>query len=110
VVLKQEQDSIDAEDALRISTLQDDIDATTVQVNIVENKLLRVEKSLGVTSRQRLAKLKGNGFLRLRMNARALKAHIRARVIYHKFEREKLERVYRHQIMREFISSVARAL
>jgi hypothetical protein len=38
------------------------------------------------------------------MNARALKARIRARVIDHKFECQKLERVYRHQVLRESLA------
>lgn len=66
-----------------------------------KKSIASAEKALGVKGRQRLDTLRGDGFLRLRMNARALKARIRAKVIDHKFERRKLERAYRHQVMRK---------
>jgi hypothetical protein len=50
-----------------------------------------LERSLGVSARQELNKLKGNPYLRARMNARVLKTRLRARVIELKFERSKLE-------------------
>ena len=65
----------------------------------MQKRLTSAEKALGMHSHQRLEKLKGNSFLRLRMNARALKARMQARLVNHKFERCKLKRVYRHQVM-----------
>ncbi|KDQ11852.1 hypothetical protein BOTBODRAFT_113727 [Botryobasidium botryosum FD-172 SS1] len=72
--------------------------ATSAQVNA---SLKAMEKALGVTGKQQLAALKGNPYLRARMNARALRARIRARIIEHKFERTKIERAFRRQMQQE---------
>lgn len=87
---------------------EDEDDAIQSQVHELEKvlnetraRLKDMEKALGVGGRKRLAQLKGNTYLRLRMNARALKARLRSKVIDHKFERSQLERAYRHQIMRK---------
>ena len=97
--LKHEQTATPSEDELRHSILLDEIEATATQIEVTQKRLTSAEKALGVRSCQRLEKLKGNGFLRLRMNVRALKARMRARLVNHKFECRKLERVYRHQVM-----------
>ena len=53
---------------------------------------------LGVDHQLALHKLLGNEFLRLRMNALALKQRIRERLRHRKFELENLERAYRTTI------------
>ncbi|KDQ08818.1 hypothetical protein BOTBODRAFT_118161, partial [Botryobasidium botryosum FD-172 SS1] len=63
--------------------------------------LKTMEKALGVTGKQQLAVLKGDPYLRARMNARALRSRIRARIIEHKFERTKIERAFRRQMQQE---------
>lgn len=103
--LKEQRINLNGDDTIHRSLLQDEIDAMQLHFEMTKKKLRNAERALGVTARQRLEKLKGNGFLQLRMSARALKARIRAQVINHKFEREKLERVYRHKVMRECYSS-----
>jgi hypothetical protein len=52
--------------------------------------------TLGVDGRLNLQRLTNDNFLRLRMNARALKKRIRDRLRQRKFELERLERAYRH--------------
>ena len=98
--LKHEWTATPSEDKICHSVLLDKVETTTTQIEVTQKRLTSAEKALGVCNRQRLEKLKGNGFLRLRMNARALKARVRARLVNHKFECRKLERVYRHQVMR----------
>ena len=56
--------------------------------------------ALGTDSAARLQELRGNAYIAARVNARALRANIREAVRSHKFEREKLERSYRNQVMR----------
>lgn len=57
--------------------------------------------SLGAEQCRRLEAMRGNAYLRARVNARALRPAIRHALQAHKFERQKLERAYRHQVMRE---------
>lgn len=81
----------------------DEIESVQEALATVTRKLKITENALGVSARRKLEDLKGNVFLRHRMNARALKERIRAKLIAHKFERRKLERIYRHQIMRKSV-------
>ena len=66
--LKHERTATPSEDELRHSILLDKIEATATQIEVTQKRLTSAEKALGVRSRQCLEKLKGNGFLRLRMN------------------------------------------
>jgi hypothetical protein len=65
-------------------------------VSKMEHGLRQKKSSLGVSEQADLAKLKESSFLRLRMNALALKQRIRDRLRQRKFEMEKFERTYRH--------------
>ena len=62
----------------------------------IEEGLRRKKAVLGVGEQANLVKLKQDLFLRLRMNALALKQRIRDRLRQRKFEIEKFERSYRH--------------
>lgn len=62
----------------------------------IEIGLRQKKASLGISEQADLAKLKRDSFLRLRMNALALKQRIQDRFQQHKFEIEKFERSYRH--------------
>ena len=66
------------------------IEKTRKIVQLVDKK----QQSLGVSERADLKKLLNNRFLQLRMNARALKHRIRARLQSRKFELSRLERAY----------------
>jgi hypothetical protein len=57
--------------------------------------LRRKRAGLGVDEKTNLMQLQSDTFLRLRMNALALKQRIRDRLRQRKFEIEKLERSYR---------------
>ncbi|KAH7096184.1 hypothetical protein BKA62DRAFT_625285, partial [Auriculariales sp. MPI-PUGE-AT-0066] len=54
--------------------------------------------ALGELNQRKLRDLKGNPYLRARINARALRSNIRSSVVAHKFERARLERHFRAQI------------
>ncbi|KZV78159.1 hypothetical protein EXIGLDRAFT_634522 [Exidia glandulosa HHB12029] len=49
---------------------------------------------------RRFEELRGDAYVRARVNARALRVSIRMAIRAHKFEREKLERSYRSQLLR----------
>jgi hypothetical protein len=61
----------------------------------VEKRIRSKRRELGVEDELNLLRLKNNAFLRLQMNARALKSRLRERLRQRKFELEKLERSYR---------------
>ncbi|KAJ6558869.1 hypothetical protein DFH09DRAFT_1485992 [Mycena vulgaris] len=57
--------------------------------------LRRKEKALGVNEQQELQKLINSEYMRVRMNARALKLRLRQRLRARKFEMDVVERTYR---------------
>ena len=83
---------------------QDGWDVSEVRVTLAElrekcSKLERAYKSkrevLGTDGRLRLDRLLGNKFLKVRINALALKKRLRTRLQQQKFELDGLERAYR---------------
>jgi hypothetical protein len=64
----------------------------------LETGLRRKRAQLGVTEQEDLTRLRNDAFLRLRMNALALKQRVRDRLRHRKFEIERLERSYRHSV------------
>jgi hypothetical protein len=64
----------------------------------ITDSLRRKRAALGVDERAHLVSLRRSAFLRIRMNACALKHRIRDRLRQRKFELEKLERAYRHTV------------
>ncbi|EJD44915.1 hypothetical protein AURDEDRAFT_64944 [Auricularia subglabra TFB-10046 SS5] len=74
----------------RIDAAQEEIDATQIKIE-------SMNEALGTEHCRRLEAMRGNEYLRVRVNARALRAKIRQSLVAHKFEHRKLERAYRHQ-------------
>ena len=73
-----------------------------ISINELKEKFTKIEKSmntkrstLGADGRLNLERLLGNKFLRLRVNALALKQRLRNRLQQRKFELDGLERAYR---------------
>ncbi|KZV88474.1 hypothetical protein EXIGLDRAFT_598585, partial [Exidia glandulosa HHB12029] len=66
-----------------------------------KDSIAKLHDALGTEQCRRLESMRGDAYLRARMNARALRSTIRHALQAHKFERRKLERAYRNQIMRE---------
>ncbi|KZS99491.1 uncharacterized protein LAESUDRAFT_667904, partial [Laetiporus sulphureus 93-53] len=65
----------------------------------------RKKAALGISDRVRLTKLLNDEFLRIRMNAQALKQRIRDRLRHRKFEIERLERSYRQTVSERKLTS-----
>ena len=79
-------------DILNISVELTDCQHTTARLS----KLIRAKRSsLGVSDKSRISQLKNNEFLRVKLNARAVKNRLRDRLRHRKFELERLERSYR---------------
>lgn len=64
--------------------------------NCMSDTIRKKRAALGVGQRTALRRIQEDEFLQLRVNALALKTRIRDRLRQRKFEREPLERSYRH--------------
>lgn len=80
------------------SDVPEELERLRAQHSRFVDSLRRKRAALGVDERAHLALLRQNNFLRIRMNARALKHRIRNRLRQRKFELEMLERAYRQTI------------
>lgn len=80
------------------SDVPEELERLRAQHSRFVDSLCRKRAALGVDERAHLALLRQNNFLRIRMNARALKHRIRNRLRQRKFELEMLERAYRQTI------------
>lgn len=60
------------------------------------------EQALGVNDRAKLKRLVNDPFISARMNARALKIRLREKLRFRKFELDRLERSFRHQVNGKF--------
>jgi hypothetical protein len=64
--------------------------------NHISDNIRKKRAALGVGQHTALSRIQESGFLQIRVNALALKKRIRDRLRQRKFEREPLERSYRH--------------
>ncbi|KII83000.1 hypothetical protein PLICRDRAFT_76994, partial [Plicaturopsis crispa FD-325 SS-3] len=107
---KSESEYKEAEAALEAQLLgeyDEDVDAGDIafELSNVRSKIANISANiqrkiaaLGATERSNLRRLATNDYVRVRMNARALKKRIRDRLRQRKFELERLERAYRHTV------------
>lgn len=93
-------------DASDVTDVSGQLDDVREHVRKLERSLSQKKRSLGVSEQANLTRLKNNEFLRLRMNALALKQRLRDRLRQRKFEIEKLERNYRHTANGMFINAI----
>ncbi|KZV83384.1 hypothetical protein EXIGLDRAFT_625725 [Exidia glandulosa HHB12029] len=82
------------------SEAQSRLIATEDEIRRTKVTLENLRTALGAGAAQKWESLRGDAYLRARINARRLRAVIRSSLQSHKFEREKLERSYRNQVMR----------
>lgn len=82
-------------DAFSTPDIPAQLDDLRAQRNRVVQALSLKKAALGVETCDLLNDISTNNYLRLRMNARALKQRIRDRLRQRKFELERLERAYR---------------
>lgn len=81
--------------------IQERIDRLADEIESTQRKISNWQASLGPKGRKAWAAKRGDAYLRARVNARALRATIRSTLVSFKFERRKVERTFRHQLMRE---------
>jgi hypothetical protein len=107
---KKALDAMEAKLESGLDNEHEDITDFTMLLSEARSKMSRIQETfrckkaaLGVDGRLNLQLLTENTFLRLRMNARALKKRIRDRLHQRKFELERLERAYRHTCNGKYI-------
>ncbi|EJD39760.1 hypothetical protein AURDEDRAFT_40155, partial [Auricularia subglabra TFB-10046 SS5] len=81
------------------NTLTASIEATRREIGSLQAKVDSMQNALGTEHCRRLESMRGSEYLSARVNARALRAKIRQALVAHKFERRKVERAYRHQLL-----------
>ncbi|EJD38583.1 hypothetical protein AURDEDRAFT_72046, partial [Auricularia subglabra TFB-10046 SS5] len=79
--------------------LSDRIDETDTQLKATRARVDLARSQLGTGALRRYETLRGDAYIRTRVNARAVRVQIRMAIQAHKFEREKLERNYRRHVM-----------
>ncbi|EJD49274.1 hypothetical protein AURDEDRAFT_59670 [Auricularia subglabra TFB-10046 SS5] len=75
------------------------LEATQAKIDSTKSRVVELNAMLGTEQCRRLETMRGNEYICARVNARALRAKIRQGIVAHKFERRKLERAYRQQIL-----------
>lgn len=83
-----------------VQALTDRIDGTTGDLKSTRQRIALAKSQLGTGALRTFESLRGDAYVRARVNARALRVSIRMSIRAHKFEREKLERNYRREVMR----------
>lgn len=82
--------------AQEIQTSEAEVESLTAVITKLEGNITQQTLALGITAKGKLSRLKGNQFLRLRMNALALREKIVQNLISRRFEMERLERLVRY--------------
>lgn len=77
-------------------TSEAEVESLVVIITQLEDSIRQQTSLLGITAKDKLAKLKGDLFLCLRMNSLALRGRIIQNLVARKFEIEKLERLVRY--------------
>ena len=94
-IIRQLEITLAAGDDLDVAELSEQLQDARAHYSRLEQGLGHKRAELCVAERANLAMLQNDAFLRLRMNALALKQRIRDRLRQRKFEIDKLERSYR---------------
>jgi len=82
--------------AQEIHASEAEVDSLAAVITQIEDNISKQTSTLGITANSKLQKLKGNAFLRLRMNSLALRQRIIQNLVARKFQMEKLERLVRY--------------
>ena len=82
--------------AQEIQTSEAEVESLAAVITQLEGNISKQTSALGITAKEKLHNLKGDDFLRLRMNSLALRQKIVQNLVARKFEMEKLERLVRY--------------
>ena len=106
ILKKKKQNLVQAKKALErkakdgtaqeILASEAEVETLTAVITELEGNIAREISTLGITAKGSLSRLKGNTFLRLRMNSLALREKIIQNLVSHKFELERLDRLVQY--------------
>ncbi|KAJ7430688.1 hypothetical protein B0H11DRAFT_2391891 [Mycena galericulata] len=90
-IVEDELDAVDMDMAIR------DLNQAKEKLQTCQDTVRRKEAALGVDDRHRLTNLVNSAYIQARMNARALKFRLRAKLRARKFELDRVERTFRRK-------------
>lgn len=82
-----------------IAAAQLDLEKAEERIAELQRAIRCQENRLGITGRTKLKEFKESEFLRLRLNATVLRERIMTRLVEHKFEMSKFDRLARYERM-----------
>jgi hypothetical protein len=82
--------------AQEIRASEEEVESLAAVITQLEDNISKQTSALGIAAKGRFHKLKGNTFLRLRMNSLALRQRIIQNLVARRFEMERLERLVRY--------------
>ena len=82
--------------AQEIQASEAEVESLVAVITQLEDNISKQTSAIGITAKEKLHKLKGNDFLRLRMNSLVLRQRILRSLVARKFEMEKLERLVQY--------------
>ena len=85
-----------AGDAQEIRACEAEVESVAEVITQLKGNISKQTSALGITEKNKLIKLKGNTFLRLRMNSLTLRQRIIQNLVARKFEMERFERLVRY--------------
>ena len=89
--------------ATDIAAAQVDLERAQNRIDALQGAILRHETHLGLTGRAKLKEFKDSEYLQLRVNAIVLRERIVARLVEHRFEMSKFDRLARYERMGKYI-------
>jgi len=89
--------------ATEINALQVDLETAERRINELRKVIQQQENRLGLTGRSQLKEFKESEFLQLRVNATVLRERIVTRLVDHRFEMSKFDRLARYERMGGYI-------
>jgi len=89
--------------ATEINALQVDLETAERRIKELRKAIQQQENRLGITRRSQLKKFKESEFLQLRVNATVLRERIVTRLVDHRFEMSKFDRLARYERMGGYI-------
>jgi hypothetical protein len=92
--------------ATDIAAAQLDLERAELRIKELRRVIQQQENRLGLTGQTKLKEFKESEFLQLRVNATVLRERIVTRLVEHRFEMSKFDRLARHERMGRYIGYV----
>ena len=94
--------------AIDIAAVQLDLAGAEARIAELQSAIQRQENRLGLTGQAKLKELKDSEYLQLRVSATVLRERIVMRLVEHRFEMSKFDKLARYERMGRYIGYVSR--